>query len=735
MKKALCIILATLILAAALASCASLEKRSALDPHIRLTSSDASDAAAWLSDRLGDKLTDSVVIGTSADGYGVDVSALESDGYFIRSVGGEIALLAKTADGLDRAVRKYAKMVEAGSVEDAAYHEGYRVKRLTIAGNDISTYAIVRVTEDDPCVTTAASELAKYIEMTCGAKLAVCTEAEFAASGAARRIAISSGDETLGSEGFRLSIDEDGTLAINGGLWRGALFGVYDLLEDNVGWRFLGDGTGCFQRVSFIPNDKRTYLYESEHVDLTSAINRTETPSIGVRGFPFYGDGYGFREQKSSYVRMIGFADYAVHGLARYHEEIFSGEYEGVYLGLDVTGKQPCFTNEEILEAIESFALRYTQSQLDAGKKIGVDLCAVDVSQWDGGPSTFCRCKSCLAVERLEGNPTGAYLRMANRVAAALDGNYPGMCASILAYFGTDELPKVTRPAKNLYVAYCFYLGQGYAGCQNHSISGADCSAESGMTNKVPAKRFEEWAAVMDGSMIQIWLYPSNCYNVCYNAPLYLTLLDNARYLASFGVGHILHDTRWENNGLINEELSCYLLHKFEWDAAITDEEALDIIGEWFRIMYGDAGDLLFELTMFAERAGDLAGCWGSFNASSNDRVNYDFVSENAEGIWALCDRARTMAASAGEEALIDKCAAGFLFMALRARYDDMYVRGTAAEREYITARYREVWELFTKYRLPTYSHLTTHFFAPASFDPAVDPRDWIDNTINKNER
>ena len=71
-------------------------------------SSDADDAAAWLTERLGDKLTGKVVLGTDASAYGVDVSALEADGYIIRSFGGETALFARTAEGLDRAARRYA---------------------------------------------------------------------------------------------------------------------------------------------------------------------------------------------------------------------------------------------------------------------------------------------------------------------------------------------------------------------------------------------------------------------------------------------------------------------------------------------------------------------------------------------------------------------------------------------------------------------------------------------------
>lgn len=729
MKKLLSLILAAIILAACLSSCAlPTAQRGAFGANIRLTSSDAADAAAWLTAHLGDKLTDRVVLGTEAGGYGVDVSALENDGYFIRSLGSEVALFARTADGLDRAARKYAKMVEAGAVADATYHEGYRVKSLTIAGNDISEYAIVCADDAGETLSLACSELSEFIERACGTKLPIFSESEYRAAVAKpdRRIVITEGDEALGLEGFSISIGEDGTLSIEGGVYRGALFGVYDLLED-IGWRFTGGGGNCVQK-NWLPADKQEYLYEAKRVDLTSALDRTETPSIPIRGVGGrVGSTRDLRPNKNTY--QAGNRDGApvrcCHGLQNNHSLIFSGDYEGLYPGANVTGKQPCFTDENILEAIDHYALEYVRTRLDAGQTIGKEIIDVDVAQWDTSPSAFCTCKSCTAVQKVEGNRTGAYLRMANRVAALLDENYPGMCASILAYNGTDELPAVTRPAHNLFVAFCFYVGDNHASCHNHCISGEECTGGF-ITNKIPAERFKEWANVMDGSMIQVWIYPSVCLNTCYNAPIYMTLIENVRFLASYGVGHVYIDSRWTNNGLINEELSVYLMLKCEWDATITDEEYLDIMREWYRIVYGEeSGDLLFELAMFAERAGDLAGCWSAFHKTS-DRVDYDFVSRYVGDIWKMCDRAVASAESAAEKELIEKNAAGYLYMAIRSCYDEMYVNGTQAQRETVAARYREVWKLFDKYSLAAYGYIASETPAPAEFDPDLHPGKWI---------
>ena len=144
MKKTIALILCAVFIAAALASCAV--PQTANTSNIRVTSSDAADAAEWLAGRIGEKAAN-VVLGTNADGYALDLSSLEDDGYFISARGGEdVLILAKTATGLDIAVRKYAKSVERGdAIADVTYHEGERVKKLTIAGNDISDIKVIDI--------------------------------------------------------------------------------------------------------------------------------------------------------------------------------------------------------------------------------------------------------------------------------------------------------------------------------------------------------------------------------------------------------------------------------------------------------------------------------------------------------------------------------------------------------------------------------------------------------------
>ena len=192
-----------------------------------------------------DKIPDELVLasGEDASAYGVDVSVLSDDGFVTKAAESEVIILAKTDAGLDRGVRDYVKY---GNPDDytKTYGEGYRVKRLTIAGNDISEYVIVYDSDDyNETIALAASELAAYVEKTCGATLSAYTDTEFDALEVKpeRTITITVDYPALGNESFRIEVDGDGNLTVYGGRVTGCIYGVYDLLEENVGWRFFRD--------------------------------------------------------------------------------------------------------------------------------------------------------------------------------------------------------------------------------------------------------------------------------------------------------------------------------------------------------------------------------------------------------------------------------------------------------------------------------------------------------------
>ena len=708
-----------------LVSCAPFTDRSATS-----SADPVAKYRAYLSDRLGDEMPTDLVIATADEAakYGVDMSAFQSDGYYIRAENGEVVILANSDAGLDRAVRRYAK---DGNPDDCliTYNEGFRVKKLTIAGTDISEYKIVIPDDADKCVKNAASTLAKYVNLSCGTQLSTITETKLASMkcGDGQKcvtshiIHITGGDESLGDEGFSILVSEDGMLTVSGGVWRGALFGVYDLLED-IGWRFPG--------TAFITEDSREYLFESEWIDLTAELNRTEIPSVAIRG------GTGVLGNKDTYsttgkVKLggYGFPHRACHGLENNHEKIFSGEYAGLYQGWNVSGYQPCFTDENILEAIEVYVVDYIESRLEAGQEIGKEIVDVDIAQWDSGPGDFCRCKRCMAVYKEEGSDSGAVVRMANRMAATVDESYPGVTVSILAYYGTDILPLKTRPAHNVLVSYCFFSGSGYTSCSNHCISGEDCDSSNLINNVVPAQRFEKWVEAMDPKNIQVWYYPLNWRKITYDSPMHTILLDDMKYLASKGVGHVYLCHSSPADGVVNVELSKYLCGRYLWDSSITEEESLDIIREWFTVVYGSAGDYLYECAMLSERAGDLAGCWGVLGGD-HDHVDYKFMARHGDEVWEYYKKAVAAAETSEKQTIIENYMAGILYTVIVGGYGDMYVNGSEAERDKLAKWYGEVFRIFRDHHLPIVANVynvdSSARYLTGEVDLSVDPHTWM---------
>jgi len=269
MKKILSTILLSALLLSSVAGC-----KSTPENEYSFTASedeDTNEYEKFLKGRLTE-MPDTLVTASGADtaAYGVDTSDfVDDEGYTIRASEGEVVILAKTDAGLDRAVRQFANY---GNNENYTftYGEGYRVKALTIAGNDISEYAVVRPDDADECMRYSTDELVKYVRIACGVTLPVYSASDYvaAADKPARTITLKIDYPALGDEAFTIQVKDDGNLDILCGRYRGAMYGVYGLLSD-IGWRFLGDGT--------------EYLYEAESVDLTTDINRTEEPAIANR--------------------------------------------------------------------------------------------------------------------------------------------------------------------------------------------------------------------------------------------------------------------------------------------------------------------------------------------------------------------------------------------------------------------------------------------------------------------
>lgn len=685
-KQLLALSLTLITTLASICSCASESS------NVSVTASgNASKYADFLKERL-DEIPEKLVLDISENSaFGIDMSYFaDTEGYCIRANNGEVVIIARSEAGLDRAVRRYAEYGNPDSYS-FTYGESYRIEKLTISGNDISEYAIVRPDDADDAMCYASSELARYIRASCGYALPEYTESEYAAdaSKAPHTIRLAVDYPSLGNEAFEISVLDNGDLEISGGRYRGCMYGVYGLLRD-IGWRFI--------------DSDNEYLYESEHLNITSEINRTEIPSVSVRQ----------TSQISSYERAFitgkhgyyGIVEKACHGLDVAGIDLSSVGFIKAY-------GQPCYTNEEVLELIEDHYRRYIEQKLAEGAVVGKDLCYIDVAQFDS--QSFCVCNSCTEVFYEEGSASGAVLRMTNRMADMAAEYDPEIYVTMLAYAGTNTPPRVTVPRDNVKISYCFYPSGSRFPCSNHTITDPDCPR-----NAVFLKEFNGWIELLGGKNLQVWYYPLNCYEIAFQLPCFDSAYDDITYFIEAGAENIFLCGEY-NNG---DNILLSSIAQLMWNGKMTRAEYDDLVREYFDLIYGDAGVYVYEYTMMLQEAGDRAGCWLSYHTAASGKVDHKYISDHFDYWSFLLDEAVRVASTEKQERMIEIIRARMYYVCIGITYTERYTNGSDTDRSLISERYTEMHRVFRENGLLVFDDYITKLYAPEELDIETNPFD-----------
>ena len=674
MKKKISFILALVMLVSALASCA-VSPRSAIRSNIRVTSSDALDAAAWLDARLGERLTDRVVLGTDAEAYGVDVDTLEADGYVIRTIGSEVALLANTADGLDRAARRYAKMLEAGAVTDVTYHEGSRIKRVELAGRDIGEYTVY--CENDEYMT-AAEEFCARIAEACGAKLAVSTETPAAPY---IRIAYAH-DDALGTCGYRWTVGGDGlTIECSDGYKPSSAYYAFTrFLVTELDWFGLDNGFEDLPAAELvsIPVGKSG-----------GEVNDFDNPDL------FYGDtiiDWDRFENRSSSSHPMSSLHVCCHGL---QSNRFAGELSKSP-DKNWAWDQPCYLDDNFLEISIEDVRKYIEDHgkvqaMGEGHPLFVDIAAPDNSAW-------CGCKECTRMYRVEGETqSAAVLTWANALSDALSAEYPNVKYGVFAYAGSNKPPKTVRPNDKLHITYC------YDGCCSaHSLDGHDCENAqlhiSGQvyTNKEMTAQLRRWCEISEN--VYVWFYGLG--NRLLSMSFTRTIREDMRFFHDIGVRGMF----WNNDdfGYTSGKAAMWLGASMIWDVYMSDEELDAIYDRILRVMYGDASAAVkayFTEIDDIQRSGACATCWWWGEAVSPQLFAVaELWKDKYDGLYDLLERAIPLADSAIQERRLEMTACGCIYTGSMASYFAAYNAGDDARVAELSRRYAQINERMTKY-------------------------------------
>ena len=459
------------------------------------------------------------------------------------------------------------------------------------------------VLPDEPTIVekTAARELAEHLKLVTGAEFQTVQEKEISADS---KSLIFVGNTSKAPK-KEYQFDEifikldDGNLVLAGHEKRGSLYAVYSFLQDIVGVRWWApDDTFLPKKPTLVVPDDLNVSYAPQLIS-REMYHRNAQPTVfsaRMKGNGFLTPEYG------GAVRIINF----VHSFYKYlpPEKYFDAHPEW-YSEIDGQRKheraQLCLTNKEMTAELTKNVLETLRKTPDA--KI------IDISQndWYG----YCTCEKCKAVDDAEGSHAGTLLLMLNKVAEAVEKEFPDVLVETLAYQYTRQPPKNIKPRDNVLIRLC-------------TIECSYIQPLDGEQNQKFAADMEGWSKL--AKHLFVWDYTTNYNDYLGPHPNLRVLGPNVRYFVKHGAIGLFE----EGEGDDFSELKNWLLMRLMWEPQLHDGELID---EFVRGYYGDAvAPLILQywdvLIKKAEDEGIYLGCFGMNSAKWIDLATLNHVTE-----------------------------------------------------------------------------------------------------------
>ncbi|MBQ7161796.1 MAG: DUF4838 domain-containing protein [Clostridia bacterium] len=486
------------------------------------------------------------------------------------------------------------------------------MKKIAICGKDISKFTVVYDPAEGENVVFAVSEFVRYIEAASGVRLNAVTPREVTPMMLSKiKIgqAVNSGSyDITGEEDFIIRYYPD-MVRILGGQPRGTLYGVYDFLEREIGWRFLTPDCETLTGgdVDLSPM-KRSWKPAFEWRDVCSAVY-------------WPADIAAKRKLNSSYSRSLD----AKRGGSFFYPGRFIHTMESL-LGVP-QHHQPCFSDPENVKKCVASVRELLRANPDAR--------VISVSQNDGemDEDTHCTCPRCAAIDAEEGSHAGSLLRFVNAVAEEIEPEFPKVRIMTLAYLHTLECPKITRPRRNVIMEFA-------------PISMNFCRPVTDPCNSGFISEFEKWTAITD--KIYLWDYIVDFSFTVPVFPNFGTLRQNVAYYASHNVtGMFMEGDNYAEDGRCTDlcELRGYLISQLLCDPFMSEETLARHRSEFLEGYYGPGGkhigrfvdivtelinmpdrklhvfqnpQTLFDIPSFISRMPEMEECWNAAESAAD---------------------------------------------------------------------------------------------------------------------
>ena len=450
---------------------------------------------------------------------------------------------------------------------------------IRVNGHNIRRFRLCSF-ENDPAVTTAAVEISTYLQLQ-----ASCSNAEGTVFvGLVKDIPeVKQLAKQIAEEGILIKIS-DSNIYIAGGSGRSTIYAAYEFLEKYCGWGFYAPGLETepeglveLKDLEYIfnpPFGYRMNLLPSNGSGTSHFLKRHLNAKWGPVPLP--------PEQGGSEI-------YATNNCHTFRELISDKEYyeeHPEYFGVDENGKTfpqsgdgapPCLSNPKVYDIVLENLLAAIRRHPSARY--------VSVSQNDG--MEFCHCEACRKVNEEEGTDGGTVYRFVNRIAAAVEKEYPHILVETIPYNYSTKPPVKTVMRDNVAIRLCLM-----ATCREHTIADESCP----YNEKVRAY-LQDWSKIC--KHLEIWDYNANYQNYPISIPNFKLLYQNVRRLRSYPVKGILflgaHTT---DPDIEFSALWGYLQGRLAWNPDMTYVEYLRDTKNFLKAYYGDGGTYLYDYLM-----------------------------------------------------------------------------------------------------------------------------------------
>jgi len=365
----------------------------------------------------------------------------------------------------------------------------------------------------------------------------------------------------LGDEGFVIQIAGE-HLVIAGSKLRGTLYGCYQFLEEDVGCRwFTPDASRIPKRPTLkikVKNRRYSPPLEYRATDYPHSRNGDWSARNRMNGHLHSAD-----ETRGGHVTYHHFV-HTFHALLP-SDQYFADhpEYFSFIEGKRAKDKtQLCLTNPEV----GALGIRKVEAWIR--EKPSADIYSVSQNDW----WNYCQCESCERLAKSEGGQSGPLLCFVNKIAEAVEKDYPDKAISTLAYQYTRKPPKTLVPRDNVIVRLC-----SIECCFAHPLA-------TDPFNQSFKEDIQRWNEISD--RLYIWDYVINYAHSIMPFPNLYVLRPNIQFFVENGVKGIYEEANYYSKGGELAELRTYILAKTLWDPSTPTDQAID---EFLEGYYGGA--------------------------------------------------------------------------------------------------------------------------------------------------